>query len=388
MRTPLALLLIGCATLPHAPVEREDNHVSSYGSGGGVFIHNVAKTILAQPIPVPGSGGALNGTTGTFTGDITAQHYYTSLTGATGVVFGPASTHGLGFDTSSQSLLFLSGSAEQWRISGATGDLTSSAGIDRNVDTGGIYKSRQASGSNAFQVQTNGARIDFGAGASDYASSDGTTVSFAGPVTVTGNFINTGTIRTGSSYLNANAQVISGGGLAFSGDTYLEGNVTDSAANGATTLTNATAMTAGLDRYITVFTRGAGGANIVSKVASDGSYIGGFAPVNRAVSTTAPTISSGFGTSPSIVSSNGSLSFQINVGTGGVATTGVIGLPTATNGWVCTCEDVTTQSTTVARTRQTGLGTTNTCPIGDFTSADVAGAWVASDKLTCIAVAY
>jgi hypothetical protein len=49
---------------------------------------------------------------------------------------------------------------------------------------------------------------------------------------------------------------------------------------------------------------------------------------------------------------------------------------------------VTTQNTTVARTRQTGLGTTTTCPIGDFTSADVAGAWAASDKLVCQAFAY
>lgn len=126
-----------------------------------------------------------------------------------------------------------------------------------------------------------------------------------------------------------------------------------------------------------------------NSIAFQASGAGGkFTFANMFTQNTAPTISSGFGSSPSIVSSNGSLSFQINVGTGGVATTGVIGLPTAANGWVCTCEDVTTQNTTVARTRQTGLGTTTTCPIGDFTSADVAGAWVASDKLTCIAVAY
>lgn len=36
-----------------------------------------------------------------------------------------------------------------------------------------------ASGNNAFGVLTNGARVDFGAGASDYASSNGTTISFA-----------------------------------------------------------------------------------------------------------------------------------------------------------------------------------------------------------------
>jgi len=42
--------------------------------------------------------------------------------------------------------------------------------------------SSQASGSNAYAVSTNGARYDFGAGANDYCSSNGTTVTFAGAV--------------------------------------------------------------------------------------------------------------------------------------------------------------------------------------------------------------
>lgn len=50
----------------------------------------------------------------------------------------------------------------------------------------GTISSSVASGSNAVAVITNGARIDFGAGASDYASSDGTTVTYAGPLTATG----------------------------------------------------------------------------------------------------------------------------------------------------------------------------------------------------------
>jgi hypothetical protein len=57
------------------------------------------------------------------------------------------------------------------------------------------------------------------------------------------------------------------------------------------------------------------------------------------ISSTAPTISSGFGTSPSIVSANSTASFRVNVGTGGVATSGVVGLPTAAgNGWSCTVQ--------------------------------------------------
>jgi hypothetical protein len=106
-----------------------------------------------------------------------------------------------------------------------------------------------------------------------------------------------------------------------------------------------------------------------------------------AMKNTAPTISSGFGTSPSIVASNGSLGFEVNVGTGGSATSGVIGLPTATNGWNCRCDDITTASATVFVTKQTASATT-TCTVGNFNTSGVAAAWVASDKLRCIAVAY
>lgn len=53
--------------------------------------------------------------------------------------------------------------------------------LANNVIGDGTFSSSIASGSNAFGALTNGARIDFGAGATDYASSNGTTVTFAGP---------------------------------------------------------------------------------------------------------------------------------------------------------------------------------------------------------------
>jgi hypothetical protein len=105
-------------------------------------------------------------------------------------------------------------------------------------------------------------------------------------------------------------------------------------------------------------------------------------------SATAPTISSGFGTSPTIPSNNGTFVFTINVGTGGAATTGVVALPAATTGWHLSCDDITTKSATVDSTVQTGVGTTTTVPIGNFTSGGIAGAWVASDILLCTAMAY
>ena len=65
-------------------------------------------------------------------------------------------------------------------ISAATYTATSTTAVN--------YTANAASGTDAFKVATNGARIHFGAGASDYASSNGTTVTFAGPLTTASTF--------------------------------------------------------------------------------------------------------------------------------------------------------------------------------------------------------
>lgn len=106
------------------------------------------------------------------------------------------------------------------------------------------------------------------------------------------------------------------------------------------------------------------------------------------ISGTTATISSGFGSTPSVVNFNTSLAFQINVGTGGAASTGTIGLATAPHGWNCTCTDITTNSSTVFACKQTGAGTATTAPIGEFTAAGVAQAWTASDILNVSCVAF
>ena len=90
-----------------------------------------------------------------------------------------------------------------------------------------------------------------------------------------------------------------------------------------------------------------------------------------------PTISSGFGTSPSIVQQNGTAAFEINVGTGGSATSGVIGLPTAANGWSCTAQDMSTNIVT----RETAFTTTTV-------TLTAASAWTASDKLLVNCAAF
>lgn len=103
------------------------------------------------------------------------------------------------------------------------------------------------------------------------------------------------------------------------------------------------------------------------------------------VSGTAPTISSGFGTSPSISSTGTTAAFRINVGTGGTATSGVIGLPAATAGWNCWCSDITTPAT--AHICKTTASTTTSATISNY-SGGVLTAWTASDILAVSCFAF
>lgn len=85
---------------------------------------------------------------------------------------------------------------------------------------------------------------------------------------------------------------------------------------------------------------------------------------------TPPTISSGFGTTPGVLSNNGTATFRINVGTGGSATTGVVTMPQATTGWNCSITDFTTN-----------IVTRETASSGTSVSVTAASAWTASDTL-------
>ena len=67
------------------------------------------------------------------------------------------------------------------------------------------------------------------------------------------------------------------------------------------------------------------------------------------------------------------------------ATSGVIGFPAATNGWIVHCDDLTTQSTSVFITKQTASSAT-TATITQYNTAGAATAWVASDILHCMAL--
>lgn len=109
-----------------------------------------------------------------------------------------------------------------------------------------------------------------------------------------------------------------------------------------------------------------------------------------AFSATAPTISSGFGTSPSVSAENGTIAFRVDVGTGGAATSGVIGLPTATTGWNCWVDDLTAQAANDGdeRTVQTASSTTTATVENQTVSTGAAVAWSASDVLLVSCFAY
>lgn len=133
-------------------------------------------------------------------------------------------------------------------------------------------------------------------------------------------------------------------------------------------------------------------SNTTGRLFSTGGYVGpSYALGNTGggplfMSFTAPTISSGFGTSPSIVAYNGTAAFTINVGIGGAASTGVIGLPAATTGWAVTVQNLTNPDSFV--TAQTAT-TTTTASLKNYSrTTGLAIAWTASDVLLVKAMAY
>lgn len=100
---------------------------------------------------------------------------------------------------------------------------------------------------------------------------------------------------------------------------------------------------------------------------------------NIMLSGATPSISSGFGTSPSVTAGK-SFAFRVNVGTGGAATTGVITVgATAATGWNCSSRDLTNNASFV--TEQTA-STTTTASFANYSrTTGLAIAWTASDIL-------
>ena len=104
---------------------------------------------------------------------------------------------------------------------------------------------------------------------------------------------------------------------------------------------------------------------------------------NLIISSTAPTIASGFGTSPSILANNTG-AFQITIGTGGTSYTGIINMPTAPNGWACTAQNV---SSSLNRVRQFGVSAT-TVTLDQFTTAGANAPFSPGDVIVCQCTAF
>ena len=105
---------------------------------------------------------------------------------------------------------------------------------------------------------------------------------------------------------------------------------------------------------------------------------------NLVASTTLPTISSGFGTSPTILA-NSTFCFKVVVGTGGAAN-GTITLPTAPNGWLAFAADVTSGSTLFLQL--TGSTTTSVTFTSYSVTTGAAANMSASDVVLVNCIAY
>ena len=91
-----------------------------------------------------------------------------------------------------------------------------------------------------------------------------------------------------------------------------------------------------------------------------------------------PTISSGFGTTPAITANNTS-AFKIVIGTGGTASSGVITLPAATNGWIADANDVTNNALFV--TSQSAETTTSVTLTNYSRTTGAVTPWTAGDEI-------
>jgi hypothetical protein len=112
---------------------------------------------------------------------------------------------------------------------------------------------------------------------------------------------------------------------------------------------------------------------------ASGGFLRNGSGVQTIISYTAPTITSGLGTSPSVTNQSGTAGFVLTAGaTGTPGTTVVLGMPAASHGWVCNGADMTSN---IAATPSGSLSTTSatihfaTAPA----NSDVIG-------LTCIGV--
>jgi hypothetical protein len=98
------------------------------------------------------------------------------------------------------------------------------------------------------------------------------------------------------------------------------------------------------------------------------------------ISATAPSAPSSCGTgSPAVTNANGTLAFNVTLGTGTPSACSVT-MPTATSGWNCHVTDLTTQNANVFLQKQSG-GSTTSVTVTNYNTAGAATAMVNGDVL-------
>jgi hypothetical protein len=109
---------------------------------------------------------------------------------------------------------------------------------------------------------------------------------------------------------------------------------------------------------------------------------------SRSFNGAAPTVASGFGTSPTITA-NGTATFRVNVGTGGTATGGVLNMPSATNGWNATVRVFNPTATNLLQSTELTASTVSSITLTNYVdSTGVVTAWPASTVLIVTAKDY
>jgi hypothetical protein len=194
-------------------------------------------------------------------------------------------------------------------------------------------------------------------------ASAGSSITTGSGNTIVGNAVASSTLTTGTNNVLIGTSASCTTAAAGSADTIR-------LCTSSTPLIGATGGGTPSTSVITIF----GKENVVSDVQGNGVLLR---------SATAPTISSGFGTSPSVTHANGTASFSINVGTGGSATNGVVTLPTASDAWACSAAD--TGTTPTGQTEQTGTGTAAATFTNYSRTTGLAVAWTASEiiQISC-----
>jgi len=219
----------------------------------------------------------------------------------------------------------------------------------------------------------------------DLLQADTTTTLARLAATSTGNALISGGVGVISSWGKIGlATHISGTLAAANGGTGLTAYTTGDliVASSATTLTQRLAVALGQ----TLISQGVATAPIWSTALRISTINLG---PNLSFSNAAPTISAGFGTTPSVTAGT-TAAFRLDVGTGGAASSGTIGLPTAMTGWNCEVENLTGTLANRADQRTLQISSTTTTAVveNQTISTGAVLVWTASDILAVSCTAF